>query len=76
VIRVLCHYGFVVLGLHRLQLETLADNAAMIAAATRCGFTLEGTLRRAAWVTGEFLDEIVMGLLADEWSMREPGRSA
>jgi RimJ/RimL family protein N-acetyltransferase len=68
---VLCRYGFAVLGLHRLQIETLGDNAAMIAAATRCGFELEGTLRRAAWVTGAFLDEIVMGLLADEWSMRE-----
>jgi RimJ/RimL family protein N-acetyltransferase len=68
---VLCRYGFAVLGLHRLQIETLGDNAAMIAAATRRGFELEGTLRRAAWVTGAFLDEIVMGLLADEWSMRE-----
>jgi RimJ/RimL family protein N-acetyltransferase len=67
VVRVLCHYGFVVLGLHRLQLETLADNAAMIAAATQSGFAHEGTLRRSAWVTGAFVDEIVMGLLADEW---------
>ena len=33
-LRVLCGYGFAVRGLHRLQLETLADNTAMVQAAT------------------------------------------
>jgi RimJ/RimL family protein N-acetyltransferase len=32
VVRVLCHYGFAIRGLHRLQITTLADNHAMIAA--------------------------------------------
>ncbi|HEX6869564.1 MAG TPA: GNAT family protein [Micromonosporaceae bacterium] len=67
VIRVLCHYGFVVLGMQRLQVDTLADNASMIGSAQRVGFQVEGTLRRAAWVNGEFLDEVVMGLLAEQW---------
>ncbi|WP_035841463.1 GNAT family N-acetyltransferase [Kitasatospora azatica] len=66
-VRTLCQYGFTVRGLHRLQLETLADNSAMIAAATRAGFAVEGTLRRAAWVYGEFLDEVILGLLAEDW---------
>lgn len=69
VVRVLCHYGIVVRGLHRLQVETLADNAAMIRAATRAGFVHEGTLRRAAWVSGYFVDEVVLGLLAIEWDV-------
>jgi RimJ/RimL family protein N-acetyltransferase len=68
VVRVLCEYGFTVRGLHRLQAETLADNDAMIRAAVQVGFTLEGTLRGAAWVTGAFADEVVLGLLADEWT--------
>lgn len=68
VVRVLCHYGFTVRGLHRLQLETLADNAAMIQAATRAGFAREGTLRSAGWVNGNFLDEVIFGLLDSEWS--------
>jgi RimJ/RimL family protein N-acetyltransferase len=67
VVRVLCHDGLVVRGLHRLQVETLADNAAMIRAATQAGFVPEGTLRRAAWVNGNFADEVVLGLLATEW---------
>ncbi|HEX5495134.1 MAG TPA: GNAT family protein [Mycobacteriales bacterium] len=67
---VLCRYGFTVRGLHRLQVDTLADNAAMIGAASRVGFVLEGTLRRSAWVGGAFADEVVLGLLATEWAAR------
>jgi RimJ/RimL family protein N-acetyltransferase len=70
IVAVLCHYGFVVRSLHRLQLETLADNDAMLAAAAKSGFVLEGTLRSSAWVNGEFLDELILGLLAADWSPR------
>jgi RimJ/RimL family protein N-acetyltransferase len=69
-VRVLCRYGFLILGLHRLQVETLAGNEAMTKAATRAGFVIEGTLRRTAWVNGEFLDEVVLGQLASEWATR------
>jgi RimJ/RimL family protein N-acetyltransferase len=67
VLRVLSDYGFTVRGLHRLQLETLADNTAMIRAASRAGFTLEGKLRSSAWVNGDFVDEMIFGLLVDAW---------
>jgi RimJ/RimL family protein N-acetyltransferase len=67
VVRVLCDYGFAVRGLQRLQVETLADNAAMVRAATQVGFVLEGTLRRAAWVDGGFADEVILGMLSTEW---------
>jgi RimJ/RimL family protein N-acetyltransferase len=69
-VRVLCRYGFAILGLNRLQLMTLADNAAMIATATKTGFRHEGTLRRAHWVNGQFLDKVVYGQLAQEWTAR------
>lgn len=49
----LCHYGFVVRGLQRLQIETLSDNTAV--------------LRSSAWGMGEFLDEVLLGLLAQDW---------
>ncbi|MFG1811391.1 GNAT family N-acetyltransferase [Streptomyces sp. NPDC049040] len=70
VVLTLCEYGFAVRGLQRLQIETLADNAPMIAAATRAGFTREGTLRHSAWVYGGYADEAVFGLLATEWTAR------
>lgn len=77
VVRALCVYGFTVRGLHRLQLETLADNDAMRAAASRVGFSHEGTMRQAAWVSGQFVDEVVYALLAADWdpSATEPARA-
>jgi RimJ/RimL family protein N-acetyltransferase len=67
VVAVLCHYAFVVHGLRRLQIETLSDNVAMLGAAERNGFVREGVLRSASWVMGEFVDEVLLGLLVQEW---------
>ncbi|CAL9340237.1 GNAT family N-acetyltransferase [Streptomyces sp. enrichment culture] len=67
VVAVLCHYGFVVRGLHRLQIETLADNHGMLRSAERNGFVREGLLRSSSWVLGGFQDEVILGLLASEW---------
>jgi len=66
VVLALCEYGFAVRGLHRLQVDTLAGNTAMIRAAARAGFVREGMLRGAAWVDGEFADEVILGLLASD----------
>lgn len=68
VVRVLCHYGFAIRGLHRLQITTLADNHAMIGAAVRAGFVLEGTTRDAAWIDGGFADGVTLSQLSGEWS--------
>ncbi len=67
-VRVLCRYGFTIRGLHRLQLETLSDNRAMLAAAERLGFTREGVLRGASWVAGNWADDVVFGLLDTEFA--------
>jgi RimJ/RimL family protein N-acetyltransferase len=67
-VRVLCRYGFAIRGLHRLQMETLSDNHAMIAVAARLGFTREGVARGSSWVNGEFLDDVNFGLLAEEFA--------
>ena len=66
-VRVLCRYGFAILGLQRLQVETLASNAAMIATATPAGVGPGGTLRPSGWVDGQFADEVIPGLLARDW---------
>ncbi|MFJ9517297.1 GNAT family N-acetyltransferase [Kitasatospora sp. NPDC101801] len=70
-VRVMCRYVFTVRGFQRAQLETLADNEPMIRAAERAGFVREGLLRRSAWVYGEFLDEVILGLLAEDWAKTE-----
>jgi RimJ/RimL family protein N-acetyltransferase len=76
VVAVLCHYGFVVRGLQRLQIETLADNHTMLRAAEHNGFAREGVLRSSAWVMGEFLDEVLLGLLAQEWKQNAKSQPA
>jgi RimJ/RimL family protein N-acetyltransferase len=72
VVSVLCYYGFSVRGFHRLQVDTLADNAAMIAAAEHVGFRQEARFRESAWVAGQFVDEVILGLLVEEWTPPTP----
>ena len=72
VVCVLCHYGFTIRGLHRLQITTLADNHAMIAAAVRAGFVLEGTTRDVAWIDGAFADGVTFSQLSGEWPPASP----
>ena len=67
-VRVVCRYGFALRGLHRLQMETLADNHAMIAVAQKLGFTREGAIRGSSWMNGRFMDDVIFGLLAEEFS--------
>lgn len=69
-IEVVCRYGFEIRGLERLSLETLEINAPMQATAVACGFVEEGRLRRAAWFLGRRVDEVLYGLLAEEWRAR------
>ncbi|MGD0704763.1 MAG: GNAT family protein [Trebonia sp.] len=68
VVRILCRYGFRLRGLYRLQLETLGDNHAMMAVAEKVGFTREGTTRGSSWVNGRFYDDVIFGLLAEEFT--------
>ena len=70
-VHLLCDYAFRVLGLHRVQIETNATNTAMIATAERAGFAVEGRFRDASWVLGSFVDEVVLGLLVEDWSVVE-----
>jgi RimJ/RimL family protein N-acetyltransferase len=68
--RVLLHHGFVDRGLHRVQLEVLATNAAAIRSYEKAGFREDGRMRESAWVRGRFVDEVYMSVLAPEWTGR------
>jgi RimJ/RimL family protein N-acetyltransferase len=63
----LCHYGFRFRNLHRIELETLATNAAMRKLAESCGFVLEGIQREQAYDGDGFSDIVLYGLLREEW---------
>lgn len=64
---VLAH-AFGALGLHRVSLRVLAFNGRAIACYRKCGFSVEGREREAALIDGEWHDDIMMGILAHEFS--------
>lgn len=67
VLQVVSRYLFEVRGMFRAEIETLAANAPMLAAARRAGFVEEGRRREHAWVDGAFADVVVAGLLLPDW---------
>ena len=64
-------YGFDRLGLHRVSLTVLADNARAVAAYTRCGFVVEGRFRDTLWRDGEWHDDLSMAILAPQWKAQQ-----
>lgn len=71
----LCDFGFGALRLERIELHVYAGNDRAMRSYQKAGFTLEGTLRRAQFQEGEFLDVHRMSLLRDEWKIQERRRS-
>jgi len=63
----LLDHAFGPLGLHRVALATYAANHRSRALAERLGFTREGVLRQVNPTPDGFDDEVIYGLLADEW---------
>lgn len=62
--------GFDVLGLHRVIGRIDARNDASARVLTRLGMREEAHFRRNEWVKGEWTDEAVYAVLAQEWSSR------
>jgi RimJ/RimL family protein N-acetyltransferase len=58
---------FRVQGLHKVSGECDARNVASAGLMERLGFTLEGRLRQQTWIKGEWTDDLIFGLLAEEW---------
>jgi RimJ/RimL family protein N-acetyltransferase len=67
-VRTLLRHAFESLGLHRVELEVLADNAPAIRCYEALGFVTEGVRRDARFLDGAFVDLVFMGLLASGWS--------
>jgi aminoglycoside 6'-N-acetyltransferase len=54
-------------GIHRVSAECDARNAASARLLERLGFRREGLRRRHTWLKGEWTDDLLFGLLAEEW---------
>lgn len=60
-------YGFEQMGLNRIELRVLAMNQRALAAYAKAGFAREGALRQSVFLAGGFHDQIIMGLLRQDW---------
>jgi RimJ/RimL family protein N-acetyltransferase len=64
--RLMCRFGFEVLGLERIEWWAAVGNNASRRVAEKLGFTMEGTCRARLLHRGERLDGWVAGLLRDD----------
>jgi RimJ/RimL family protein N-acetyltransferase len=71
-VRLLAGYLFGARGKHRLHACCDARNVASAAVLERLGMRREGHLRASTWAKGEWTDDLLYGLLREEWQPR-PG---
>lgn len=60
--RLILRHAFNDLGLQRVWLTVFADNQRAIRSYEKCGFVVEGTLRKHAFKCGELKDLVYMGI--------------
>jgi RimJ/RimL family protein N-acetyltransferase len=60
-------YAFGDLGLHRVSIRVLATNTRAIRCYERCGFIVEGRERESARVGGRWEDDMLLGMLAEDF---------
>lgn len=66
--RLILGYGFEQLGVHRISLDVFAFNPRAKRVYEKIGFLVEGVRRDAFRFDGEYIDEIMMAILAPEWA--------
>lgn len=65
-LQALVQFLFEDLNLQRVQLDTWSGNDAAIRTYQKCGFKIEGRLRRAECVKGVYYDQLIMGCLRED----------
>lgn len=65
--RLMIHYGFQQLNLHRISSAAVAFNERSIKLHKKLGFVEEGRLRQAMFKNGRYYDRLEFGLLIEEW---------
>ncbi|MCR2807087.1 GNAT family N-acetyltransferase [Paenibacillus soyae] len=65
-LRLFSSYVFELKPIQRLQICTAKENAAARRIAEKCGFVYEGTMRRAVFARGRYIDLDFLSMLRDE----------
>lgn len=63
----LLNYLFNELGLNRVKSLVWEFNERSVKYSLRCGYKIEGQLRQVLYRDGKYWDEIILGVLRDEW---------
>ena len=66
-VKVILKYGFAHLGLERISANTQENNIGSQRVLEKCGFILEGRERKARYFAGKRHDNLIYGLLAEEY---------
>ncbi|MGM9945285.1 MAG: GNAT family N-acetyltransferase [Lysinibacillus sp.] len=66
-------FTFEELKLNRLELEVFSHNIRGIKAYVKAGFKIEGTLRQSLYMNDTYSDEVLMGMLQEEYYKGECG---
>ncbi len=69
----LLEIGFEGMGLHRIYLRHVHSNKRGHRCYLAAGFREEGRLRQATFIRGEFHDDVLMSVLAEEYFTRKHG---
>ncbi|PPQ89473.1 hypothetical protein CVT25_011999 [Psilocybe cyanescens] len=65
--RFMVDHAFVHMNMHRISLDVWEGNDRAAAVYKKIGFIEEGRQRKAVWINGGWKDNILMGILVDEW---------
>jgi RimJ/RimL family protein N-acetyltransferase len=69
-IKTLLRYAFDEMNHHRVYLSVDSDNARAIRCYEKCGFQVEGRLRQHVFGHGVWRDQMIMGILREEFRSR------
>ncbi len=73
-VRALIGVAFGVYGMRRVIAQLDARNASSARLCERVGMTKEAHLRQDRWAKGEWTDNVIYGLLAEEWDAAQSSR--
>lgn len=68
-------FAFDELGVHRLEARAAARNGRGNAVLRKLGAVQEGVLRQSFFRSGEYMDQVLWALLADDWRREAPRRA-
>lgn len=69
-IGLLLDYAFRIRNVRRVYLNTSSANERALRCYRACGFVEEGRLRQHDWNDGQFVDQVYMGILRDEYEAK------